>query len=175
MDSKQKKLRRTGAELWGKLELPDSWRPRVMVVDDSRLRRAFIENWLKANRFVTIEQFEDGQAAIDHLMQAEGEALPELLLTDMEMPRLGGLELIRRLRKEARFDAVEVIPYTMNLHAALSGELTDDPDSAELTALAKARGYPELVLRVEQLPLAVIHRVGRLLERRSNGATSATA
>lgn len=66
---------------------------RVLVVDDSPVVRSLLVEALRRNGFDT-DAAEDGQAALD----AIGGRPPDLLLTDLEMPRMGGLELVRTVR-----------------------------------------------------------------------------
>lgn len=51
--------------------------------------------------------FRDGVEAMEHL---EGRILPpRLIVVDLRMPRLGGLDLVRRLRADDRFAQVPIV------------------------------------------------------------------
>lgn len=52
----------------------------------------------------------DGQEALDRLL-ADPEGV-DILITDLEMPRLSGQQLVQRLREDARFDALPIIVVT---------------------------------------------------------------
>lgn len=59
----------------------------------------------------------DGAQALDYLecREPDGErpaALPRLVLADLKMPRMNGLELIRHLREDARWNLLPVIVLT---------------------------------------------------------------
>ena len=64
--------------------------PKVLVVDDSPVDRRLVKGLLEKDSSLTVECFEDGAAAL----QGMGESLPELILTDMQMPDMNGLELV---------------------------------------------------------------------------------
>jgi chemotaxis protein histidine kinase CheA len=67
---------------------------RVLVADDSPLVLELVKSILRGAQLVPTS-VPDGEAA----WRALGEELPDLLLTDVEMPRLDGLELLRRVRE----------------------------------------------------------------------------
>ncbi|WP_372618298.1 response regulator [Falsiroseomonas sp.] len=66
---------------------------RILVAEDEALAAMAIEEELLGAGY-EVELAPDGQAALD----AARVALPDLLLTDLRMPRLDGVGLIRALR-----------------------------------------------------------------------------
>ncbi len=54
--------------------------------------------------------FEDGLSALDYL--AACETVPSLLIVDRMMPGLDGLEVVRRVRADPRFDAMRIVMAT---------------------------------------------------------------
>ena len=68
-------------------------RRRVLIVDDSPIVRELLTEML-ASAGISVEAAEDGLAALRVLEASE----PDLVLSDVEMPRMGGLELLRRIR-----------------------------------------------------------------------------
>jgi DNA-binding response OmpR family regulator len=78
-----------------KTPLPTS--PLVAVVDDERALVETVTFALEREGFRT-ERHPDGQAA----WEAFGQALPDLAILDILMPRLDGLELCRRLRAKSQ-------------------------------------------------------------------------
>jgi two-component system sensor histidine kinase and response regulator WspE len=67
---------------------------RILVVDDSLIVRELVSAMLRSAGFVT-ETAPDGEVAWRGLEETP----PDLVLTDIDMPRLGGLELLRRIRE----------------------------------------------------------------------------
>jgi two-component system phosphate regulon response regulator PhoB len=76
----------------------------VLVVEDDRFLRRACEVSLLQRGF-TVLTAPDGEAALE-LIRAE---LPGLVLLDLLMPRMSGLELLRRLRSEERTRALPVL------------------------------------------------------------------
>jgi two-component system chemotaxis response regulator CheY len=68
--------------------------PTVMIVeDDPSTRRLY--RFLLANSGYTVVEAEDGIAALEHLQKTA----VDVIITDMNMPRMGGMELVRALRQ----------------------------------------------------------------------------
>lgn len=70
---------------------------RVMIVDDEQLIRITLKNMLdwKALDCSILALVKDGEEA----WQIFKEAMPEIVITDLKMPRLDGIELIRRMKE----------------------------------------------------------------------------
>jgi DNA-binding NarL/FixJ family response regulator len=70
---------------------------RVVIADDHAIMRVGIRNILsRSNEIVVIGEASNGQEAID-LVQ---ELAPDVLVLDMEMPIMDGVEVARRLQAE---------------------------------------------------------------------------
>lgn len=68
---------------------------RVLVADDDRIVRRIVVTKLSGLGY-DVAEVQDGQEALS--MMEEG-FVPDLLITDSLMPRTGGLELVRSLRR----------------------------------------------------------------------------
>jgi CheY-like chemotaxis protein len=64
--------------------------PKVLVVDDSPVDRRLVQGLLEKDASLTVECSENGSDALARM----DESLPELVLTDMQMPDMNGLELV---------------------------------------------------------------------------------
>lgn len=67
---------------------------RVVVVDDENIMRTFILNSLRRLGILDLYAFEDGASALREVIKLK----PDLILTDIHMQPVGGLEFVRQLR-----------------------------------------------------------------------------
>jgi len=67
---------------------------RVVVVDDESIMRTFILNSLRRLGILDLYAFEDGATALREVIKLK----PDLILTDIHMQPVGGLEFVRQLR-----------------------------------------------------------------------------
>jgi two-component system chemotaxis response regulator CheY len=70
---------------------------RILIVDDSASMRALLYHALSASGF-EVEQADDGLAGLEWLAMNE----VDLVITDINMPRLDGFGLIEKLRAGTR-------------------------------------------------------------------------
>jgi len=82
-----------------------------MVVDDSQDDREMTRRALaKTGRDVLIREAERGETAL-RLLQCE-DPLPSLILLDLKMPGMNGIDTLRRIRADERHKRIPVIIIT---------------------------------------------------------------
>lgn len=69
---------------------------KILIVDDEPSNVSILERMLKRAGYINISGTTDGRAAVELYREAR----PDLLLLDLHMPDLGGLELIETLKDE---------------------------------------------------------------------------
>ncbi|MBS3754107.1 MAG: response regulator [Desulfobacterales bacterium] len=67
---------------------------KVMVIDDDPTTRSFLENILRKREFQTL-QAQNGKIALNEIQSAP----PDLIISDVMMPEMGGFELCEKLRQ----------------------------------------------------------------------------
>ena len=129
---------------------------RILLADDSaqdvELTLAALDEHHLANEVVVVR---DGAEAWDYL-QREGRfaglpvANPGVVLLDLKMPKLDGLEVLRRMRADTRFESIPVVMLTST---------REERDVVESYALGvnayvvKPVGFQEFVDAVKSLGL----------------------
>jgi pilus assembly protein CpaE len=78
---------------------------RVLIVDDDEVLLGAMQSFL-SSRGIEVETAGDGKQALRVLNQ---ESPPDLIITDVRMPELGGLELTSQLRKDPRTAHIPII------------------------------------------------------------------
>jgi len=77
----------------------------VLVVDDSRMMRAALSRSLRELGFTNISEAVDGSDAINKLLEKPY----DLMLLDMEMPVMNGMEVLAAMKLDSRLGGVPVI------------------------------------------------------------------
>ncbi len=81
--------------------------PLVMVVDDSLTMRKVTSRVLERHNF-SVSVARDGIEALELLE----ERIPDLMLLDIEMPRMDGYELVAAMRADDRFKSIPILMIT---------------------------------------------------------------
>ncbi|GGS01448.1 response regulator [Deinococcus sedimenti] len=113
----------------------------VLLVDDDPEDRALVaEVVTRLATPVTVHALNDGPGAIAWLSeQAERAQLPDVIMLDIRMPGVSGLEVLRALREDERLRSVPVVMLTTSSNEedvdasyrlAASGYFVKDPDYA---------------------------------------------
>jgi two-component system chemotaxis response regulator CheY len=90
---------------------------RVMTVDDSRTMREMVAFALRKAGF-EVSEAEDGRKALDAL-----QATPvDVVITDLNMPNMDGVALIRALRADSRWRATPILMLTTEADANKKAE-----------------------------------------------------
>lgn len=77
---------------------------KVLVVEDSPMQRQLISELLQQLKF-TVTTASDGEEALEYLNQF----CPDLVVSDIVMPRVNGYELCRRLKSDPKTCNVPII------------------------------------------------------------------
>ncbi len=155
------------ATAWGTLPVDDPPDPapavresaRILVADDNADMRAYMERLLRGRW--TVEAVADGQKALERVRENP----PDLVLSDVMMPRLDGLGLLKAMRAEEQTKTIPVI-----LVSARAGEESriEGLDWGADDYLIKPFSSQELIARVAaHLNLARLRKESETAVRRS--------
>jgi two-component system chemotaxis sensor kinase CheA len=116
--------------------------PVILLAEDSEFFRAQTKKYLEQDGFTVLEA-PDGEAAWELLLEHVKDV--RAIVTDIEMPRLTGLELARRVRGDGRVAQLPII--------ALSSLASEDD-----IATGKAAGVSEYLVKLDREQLiATLH------------------
>ena len=123
-------------------------RPLVLLADDSLSVRRLAQHLLQSSGY-RVETAEDGLQALHTLENGE---VPALLIADIEMPDMDGLELLRRLRATERFQRLPVVMLTAHSAGPVSHQAIDLGAQAFLTKPYSPNELLAVVRRFVQIP-----------------------
>ena len=89
----------------------------ILIVDDSITMLSSVKSALTMGGY-TVETANSGQAALDKLM---GGLKPNLIITDINMPKMDGYEMIRLVRGDPGLQSVPVVAISTE---AADGDIT---------------------------------------------------
>ncbi|MDR1580871.1 MAG: chemotaxis protein [Synergistaceae bacterium] len=99
---------RVSADISGALGDLDEY--KILVAEDSPLIRKLIQEVLVSGGFHNLEVVGHGKAAWDRLSE-DGDDF-DILLTDIEMPKMDGLTLTRRVKEDSKLSRIPVIVFS---------------------------------------------------------------
>src|ERR1700720_2265356 len=123
--------------------------PRILIVDDNETNRDILQTRLAAHGY-DLKQAGDGEEAL----AAAKTHLPDLILLDVMMPKIDGIEVARRLKTDPQLPFMPIILVTAKadskdvvagLNAGADEYLTKPIDQPALVARVKS------VLRIKSL------------------------
>lgn len=78
---------------------------RIVIIDDSRFARRLIQQILEhSGEFEVVGQAADGEEGLERIHELQ----PDFITLDWNMPRLGGLDILRHLRGENQVPVIIV-------------------------------------------------------------------
>ncbi|WP_417460999.1 ATP-binding SpoIIE family protein phosphatase [Kordiimonas sp.] len=113
---------------------------RILVVDDMPLMRTMIGNCLKRGGFSNIDYAADGAEALE-IIERE---MPDLVVLDLNMPRVSGYEVCRTLRADPK---TENLPILVQSASETAEERVEVFASGATDFVSKPINQPELLAR----------------------------
>jgi two-component system response regulator HydG len=140
---------------------------RVLVVDDEASARGGLEKLLTAEGYL-VDSAEDGESALAHF----NETAADVVVTDLKMPKMDGIELLRRLRdQDASVPVIvctafgDVSTAVQAMRAGAEDYLTKPIDfDALILAVERALERRELRVEAENLRRQIRERDGEGLQ-----------
>jgi len=115
----------------------------ILYVEDNEPNRMIVRDLLKRTKYQLIEAY-DGEAGVAKALEAR----PDLILMDIQLPKISGMEAIRRLRAEAATAATPIVAITS---FALSGDDQKAKDAGATAYLAKPYSPFDLLKLIRKL------------------------
>jgi len=116
---------------------------KILVVEDSERDRRLV-NMMLRNKGYTVAEATDGMTAIEEAKRF----LPDLILMDIKLPKIDGMEVTRILRRDRRFKFTPIIAVTAN---AMRGDREEILAAGCTEYVSKPVRFRELLALIEAL------------------------
>lgn len=101
----------------------------ILYIEDNEMNRKIVRDLLKRTKYALVEAH-DGEAGVAKALDLR----PDLILMDIQLPKMSGLDATRRLRAEAATAKTPIIAITS---FALSGDDLKAKEAGATAYLAK--------------------------------------
>ena len=115
----------------------------ILYVEDNEPNRMIVRDLLKRTTYQLIEAY-DGEAGVAMAL----EKLPGLILMDIQLPKISGLEAIRQLRAQTATATTPIVAITS---FALSGDDQKAKEAGATAYLAKPYSPRDLLSLIRKL------------------------
>lgn len=116
---------------------------KILIVEDSPRNMRLIKMVLKAGDYTLLEAA-DGEEALEITMREH----PDLIMLDIQLPKIDGLEVARRLRKMEAFSQTPIIAVTAYAMKGDMEKVIDAGCDAYLSKPIDTRQLPEVVVKM---------------------------
>jgi two-component system response regulator len=120
----------------------------VLLVEDNPDDEALTVLALRRETATDVEVARDGQEALDYLFN-DAKSMPQLVLLDLNLPKIDGLEVLRRVREDERACLTPVVMLTSS----------NAPNDVAASYRLGANGYIRKPVDFDEFA-EVIHRLG---------------
>jgi two-component system cell cycle response regulator DivK len=114
----------------------------ILYVEDNEANRMIVRDLLKRTKYQLIEAH-DGEAGVATALEKR----PDLILMDIQLPKISGIEAMRRIRADASMASTPIIAITS---FALSGDEQKAKEAGATAYLAKPYSPFDLLKLVRQ-------------------------
>ena len=115
----------------------------ILYIEDNEMNRKIVRDLLRRTKYALIEAH-DGEAGVAKALEVR----PDLILMDIQLPKISGLEATKRLRAEAVTARTPIIAITS---FALSGDDVKAKEAGATAYLAKPYSPFDLLTLIRKI------------------------
>ena len=115
----------------------------ILYIEDNEMNRKIVRDLLKRTKYTLVEAY-DGEAGVAKALEMR----PDLILMDIQLPKISGLEATKRLRAEVATAKTPIIAITS---FALSGDDVKAKEAGATAYLAKPYSPFDLLTLIRKI------------------------
>ena len=115
----------------------------ILYIEDNEMNRKIVRHLLKSTTYKLVEAF-DGEAGVAKALEIK----PDLILMDVQLPKMSGIDATKKLRAEAATAATPILVITS---FALSGDDLKAKEAGATGYLAKPYSPIDLLGQIRKL------------------------
>ena len=116
---------------------------RILIVEDNPQNMKLLEMVLRAKNY-TLLKATDGEEALDMAMRER----PDLIIMDIQLPKMNGLEVTRKLRETPAFSHTPIIGITAYAMKGDREKVIESGCDAYLSKPINTRELPEVIAQM---------------------------
>ena len=116
---------------------------RILIVEDNPRSMRLIEMTLRAKSY-TLLKATDGEEALDVAIREH----PDLIIMDVQLPKMSGLEVTRKLRESPAFSGTPIIAITAYAMKGDREKALDAGCNMHLSKPISTRDLPEVIAQM---------------------------
>ena len=113
---------------------------RILIVEDNPQNMRLLEMVLRAKNY-TLLKATDGEEALDMAIREQ----PDLIIMDIQLPKVSGLEVTRKLRETPAFSHTPIIAITAYAMKGDKERVIESGCDAYLSKPINTRELPEMI------------------------------
>ena len=113
---------------------------KILIVEDNPLNMKLLEMVLRAKNY-TLLKATNGEEALDMALRAQ----PDLIIMDIQLPKINGLEVTRKLRETPAFNRTPIIGVTAYAMKGDKEKVIESGCDAYLSKPINTRELPEVI------------------------------
>ena len=118
----------------------------IMSVEDDKLDRYLIRRAFQVvSEDIKLEFAEDAETALEHL---SGDKKPKVIVTDLRMPGIGGMELIARLKADHKLRSIPTVVFSTSSESEDIQQAYDRFANSYVVKPDNSAGYERFAMRM---------------------------
>ncbi len=113
---------------------------KILIVEDNPLNMRLLKMVLRAENY-TLLMAADGEEALNMAMREQ----PDLIIMDIQLPKMNGLEVTRKLRETSVFSHTPIIAITAYAMKGDKERIIESACDAYLSKPISTRELPEMI------------------------------